>query len=214
MKSNLKYLYILFAICILVLGCKDRKKDTRVFTTDDINPFMRGNVFHMGPKGYSIKVSRLQWLVVKNKHKKVDLTLYNRIFPASVEVFAERNFRENLPLEKFLRKKLKRLFPKNYDLLEQNQILIAGENGFEMKAKGQIKLKEYKTSVPRIVKISVVQKNKITYLFTFICKPEEFVNSTSDFALVLNNFKFEKITKPEFDEVIMDKLEQGKEFLR
>ncbi|MBU1627542.1 hypothetical protein KKB18_09260, partial [bacterium] len=107
MKLFLKYSYLIGIIfLVLSISCKDRKKDS-VFTTDDVNPNVKGNLFHLGEKGYSINIPRLQWIVVKNKHKDVDLTLYNRSYSASIEFVGNRTFRKNISIEKAISKKIK-----------------------------------------------------------------------------------------------------------
>ena len=173
-------------------GCKDRKKDA-IFTTDDVNPNVRGNLFFMGEKGYSVKIPRLQWIVVKNQNKDVDLTLQNRSFPATLEVFGERTFKKNISLERAASHGIERVLKKEYKILEKQKIDFNGINGLEMKASGEVKLREYKTNVPRIVTCSVFHINKFTYKFTLYSKPEEFEDCYPEYTMVLQNFKFEEV---------------------
>jgi len=209
MKIYLKHFVCIFAALMVLTGCKNRKEDA-IFTTDDVNPYVRGNTFYMGEKGYSIEIPRLYWLVVENGSKQVDLTLHNRSYPATVEVSAGRTFLKG-SFEKIALKTIERFFKKGYKIVDRREIEIKGQKGIEIRARGEIKLKEYRSYVPREISCSVVRRGSFVYSFSFICKPEEYNLSYPEFALLLGNFKFEKITAPEFKEPIEDRFGAGEQ---
>ena len=208
LKSLQSFFLLLLVFVLFFTACKDKKKDS-IFTTDDVNPNVKGNVFLLGEKGYSITIPRLFWIVVKNTGKTVDLTLNSRSYPASVKVFAERTFKKNISIENAAQRHFRKNFIENYSIIEKNPIEIAQVKGLEYKAIGEVKIREYKSTVPRIITCSLIRKNKFTYRFTFICKPEEYDRCYEEFVLLKENFQFEKITPKPFDNNYWEKYDQA-----
>ena len=116
MKAIFKYFSPFLIIFLCVAGCKNRNKVT-VFTTEDVNPYVKGSLFYKGESGYSISLPRLQWIVVRNSNNKIDLTLQNRIYPATVKVMSERKYKKNISLENAIQNVFKHILINNYKII-------------------------------------------------------------------------------------------------
>jgi hypothetical protein len=186
-----RYITIILLIILVFIGCKDRKKDT-VSTTDEVNPNVKGNKFLMSEKCYSIEIQRLNWIVVKNKSRYVDLALHSRKYPGTFFCYGHKVFSKSNNLEKTANNVIERLTNSRYQIIEKKPIEIAKHKGILVKSKGEVNLKDLKNQIPRIITCSVIQIGKYVYELTFICKPEEYDLCEPDYKNLLDNFKTEK----------------------